>query len=88
MHLSAILARSTPQDMSRCIEELEALPGVEVHYAYPESGQIIAVQEGTSVNQQQETLRQVQSLSSVLMAELVYHYNDVQEVDDNRRMEP
>ena len=75
MHLSAILARSTLQDLSRCIEELEALPGVEVHYTYPESGKIIAIQEGTSVNQQQETLRQVQSLSSVLTAELVYQYN-------------
>jgi nitrate reductase NapAB chaperone NapD len=74
--------------MSKCIEELEALPGVEVHYAYPESGQIIAIQEGASVNQQQETLRQVQSLSSVLMAELVYHYNDVAGEDDSRRMEP
>ncbi len=88
MHLSAILARSTPQDMPRCIEEIGALPGVEVHYAYPESGQIIAIQEGTSVNQQQETLRQVQSLSSVLMAELVYHYNDVEGEDYSRRIEP
>lgn len=88
MHLSAILARSTPQDMPKCIDEIEALVGVEVHYAYPETGQIIAIQESSSVNQQQETLRQVQSLSSVLMAELVYHYNDVQEVDDNGRIEP
>lgn len=88
MHLSAILARSTPQNMSECIEEIEALAGVEVYYAYPETGQIIAIQEGSSVNQQQETLRQVQGLSSVLMAELVYHYNDVQEVDDSGRIEP
>lgn len=82
MHFSAIVVRSTPQDLTRCLAELEALPKVEVHYSYPESGWIIAIQESTHLDQQRETLRRVQSLASVRMAQLVYHYNDT-ETEDN-----
>jgi nitrate reductase NapD len=76
MHYSAILVLTTPNDLTPCTKALAGLSGVEVHYTYPESGRLIAIQESNSLEEQKETLQHIQSLPSVLMAELVYHYLD------------
>ncbi len=76
MHYSAILVLTTPNDLTPCTQELAGLSGVEVHYTHPESGRLIAVQESNSLEEQKETLQHIQSLPSVLLAELVYHYLD------------
>jgi len=76
VRLSAILVVSTPQKLPQCSQELEALPGIEVYYSYPESGRIIAIQETQSVRAQEENLRQIQSLPSVLGAQLICYYHD------------
>ena len=75
-HYSAILILTTPHELTPCLQELADLPGVEVHYEYPQSGRLIAVQESNSLEEQKENLRRIQSLPSVLTAQLVYHYLD------------
>jgi nitrate reductase NapD len=76
MHYSAILILTTPNELTPCLQELADLASVEVHYEYPESGRLIAVQESNSLEEQKENLQRIQSLPSVLMAQLVYHYLD------------
>jgi nitrate reductase NapD len=76
MHYSAILILTTPNDLTPCTQELEDLPSVEIYYTYPESGRLIAIQESNSLEEQKENLQRIQSLPSVLMAQLVYHYLD------------
>jgi nitrate reductase NapD len=60
--------------MEICIQELESLPGVEVHHSYPSQGRLILVQETSTVAEQKDGLRRIQVHPEVLMAELVYHY--------------
>lgn len=73
MHYSGILVVVAPTEVERAAETLEALPGVEVHYLYPDSGRIIAVQETDSAEGQQDGLRRIQELEGVRMAALVEH---------------
>ena len=72
-HYSGILVTTEAAQIDRCRAELEKLPGVEVHYLYPDSGRIVAVQETDTVEQQQDGLRAIQALASVRMAALVEH---------------
>lgn len=55
------------------IRGLETLPGVSVHYCYPETGRLIAVQETDSAREQQTGLRRIQELPGVLLAAVVEH---------------
>lgn len=76
MHLSSILVVTDPAAMDRCSQELESLRGVEVHYLYPDSGRIIAIQETTTAADQEEGLRRIQALESVRLAAMVEHRVD------------
>lgn len=82
MHLSGILVFTDPLRVTDCMRELEALPGVETHFCYPESGRIIVVQENESTEAQQRGLRRIQELSSVRMAALIEHRIDSPEAAD------
>jgi nitrate reductase NapAB chaperone NapD len=62
--------------MADCIADLESLPGVEVHFSYPESGRIILVQETETIEAQGEGFRRIQALPRVRMAALVEHRVD------------
>ena len=73
MHYSGILVRARPSEMIDTLWGLEALPGVDVHYCYPESGRMIAVQGTQTVEEQKTGLRQIQSLPGVVNAALVEH---------------
>ena len=79
MHFSAILVLSPPEQFSHCLENLAALPGVEIHHTDQESGRTIVVQESETLEGQEESLRRIQNLPAVMMAELVYHYPERQE---------
>jgi len=72
-HYSGILVTADAAALERCRREVEALPGVEVHYLYPDSGRLIAVQETDTVEQQEEGLRRIQALPTVKIAALVEH---------------
>ena len=76
MHYSGILVMVDPTETDRTAEVLETLPGVEVHYLYPDSGRIIAVQETETAEAQQDGLRRIQALDGVHMAALVEHRID------------
>ncbi|MBW2459858.1 MAG: chaperone NapD [Deltaproteobacteria bacterium] len=76
MHVSGILVVTEPQEMEVCARELEALPGLEVHYQYPDLGRLVVVQETETVQEQEDGLRRIQSLPSVVMAALVEHRID------------
>ena len=76
MHISGILVVARPSEVDSCIARLRALPGVEVHQALPVSGRIAIVQESGTLDQQQDGLRQIQSLPGVLSAFLVQHVFD------------
>jgi nitrate reductase NapD len=76
MHFSALLILTRPEQIPECIRQLEALPGVEVHYSYSDSGKIITVLESSSLEGQKDMLRRIQGLETVLIAELVYHYHE------------
>ena len=73
MHYSGILVLVAPADIQRTALALETLPGVEVHYLYPDSGRIIAVQETDTAAGQKEGLRRIQALQGVRTAALVEH---------------
>jgi nitrate reductase NapAB chaperone NapD len=75
MHFSSILVTAVPASYSQCIHCLESLPGVEVHFRYPDRGRIVVTQETQTMRDQQEGFRRIQSLPEVLAAELVYHYH-------------
>jgi nitrate reductase NapAB chaperone NapD len=75
MHFSSILVTSAPTSYSRCVDNLESLPGVEVHFRYPDRGRIVVTQETATREEQEEGLRTIQSLSEVLVAEFVYRYH-------------
>lgn len=80
MHYAGILVISRPGAHERCLEDLQALPGVEVHLSYPESCRLIAVQETETVRGQEEGFRAIQALSTVETAALVEHRIDPPDV--------
>ena len=88
MHYSGILVVTEPQRLEDCARRLATLPGVEVHYRYPESGRLIAVQETTSAGEQKDGLRRIQAQSGVVMAALVNHLVDPDGGDRGSRLEP
>ncbi len=73
MHYSGLLILTRAGALDRCVEALGALAGVEVHFVYPESGRIIAVQETETARDQQEGLRRIERLPEVATAALVEH---------------
>lgn len=76
MHYSGILVLVDPSGIDQAAQALETLPGVEVHYLYPDSGRIIAVQETDTAEAQQDGLRRIQAVDGVHMAALVEHRID------------
>lgn len=78
MHFSAIVVQCARNRLTACVRELDALPGVEVHHSDALSGRIIAVQESDTLQEQKEGFEHIQSLPSVLMAQLVCHYRETE----------
>jgi nitrate reductase NapAB chaperone NapD len=75
-HYSGILVLAVPGAFERCAQEVGSEAGVEVHYLYPDSGRLIAVQETETAGEQESGLRRIQNLPSVLSAALVEHRID------------
>ncbi len=76
MHYSGILVVTAPFEIHATASRLEALPGVEVHFSYPEHGRLVVVQETASARAQEEGLRRIQALPGVRLAALVEHRID------------
>jgi nitrate reductase NapD len=74
MNLSGILVMVPPDLMDDGIRALNELPGIEIYHTEPASGRIVVVQEADSVSAEVDGLRRIQQLPQVVLAELVYHY--------------
>ncbi|MCU0897706.1 MAG: chaperone NapD [Burkholderiales bacterium] len=74
MNLSGILVVARPQQFDECVATLALLEGVEVHQTDAETGRIVVVQAAPAVDDEIEGLKRIQSLPTVLTADLVYHY--------------
>ncbi len=77
MHYSGIVVVARALRVGDCQRELEALPGVEVHYCQPETGRLVVVQETESAEEQELGLRAIQALPDVEAAALVEHRIDM-----------
>lgn len=76
MHFSAFVVTAAPANVARVIRDLEALPGVEVRHYHQDSGRLVVIHEGETLELQQEALLRIQSNPQVLAAGLFYHYED------------
>ncbi len=74
MNLSGILVVAKAGQFDDALESLRQLPGVEVHQLDEATRRIVVVQEADAIRDEMAGLRQIKSLSGVLMAEMVYHY--------------
>lgn len=74
MHTSGIVVFPKPGSFEACRTEVNAIGGVEVATGEPDANKFIALLETDSVEGQEALLKQVQSLSSVAVAELVCHH--------------
>lgn len=75
-HYSGVVVISPPDRMETCALNLDALPGVEVHYQHAESGRIVVVLEGRTAEEHLEILRRLHAVPDVLAVAPVYHYVD------------
>lgn len=74
--VSGLVVTTRCEDLAAVAEILNDRSGVEVHAGDPRSGRLVVVQEGTSVEDHQDGLREIQALPGVLTADLVIHYQD------------
>jgi len=76
VNLSGILVVVAPSKTRETIQQLEALPGVEVHHSDPPTGRIIVVQEAPSIRDEVAGLERIKSLPNIVLAEMVEHRFD------------
>jgi len=74
MNLSGILVITAPEHFETSVENLNNLPGVEVHHSDAETGRIVVVQEAETVGAEVDGLKRIKQLPHVTVAEMVYHY--------------
>jgi len=83
-HYSGILVLAGEGHLEACLSGLERLPGVTVHFVYPESSRAIVVLETATLAEQQEGLRAIQRAEHVIVAEMAYHRLDEQAQADEQ----
>jgi nitrate reductase NapD len=74
MNLSGILVVAVPERLEAVVEGLNAMDGVQVHQVEAATGKVIAVQEAADIHAEISGLKRIKALPYVLMAEMVYHY--------------
>ena len=75
-HYAGVIVIVPPDRVEKCARDLAALSGVDVYHRHAESGRIVVVLEGRTVEKHLETLRRIQTVPDVLVAAPVYHYVD------------
>lgn len=75
MNISSIVVTAHPESLAGLRGELAVLPGVEVH-GVNDDGRIVITIEDTADNSPASTLMNVQNMSGVLSASLIYNYCD------------
>ena len=74
MNLSGILVVSTPAEIDKLIDTLNAMPGLEVHHVDRETSKLIVVQEAESIHDEVAGLKKIKKLPGIVLADMVYHY--------------
>lgn len=87
VHYSGILVLAAEGHLEPCLRGLERLPGVTVHFVYPESGRAIVTLETATLAEQQDGLRAIQRAEHVIVAEMAYHRLD-EEAESNENEQP
>jgi nitrate reductase NapD len=75
MNIAGVVVFSNPQANPALSDELNALAGVEVH-AISEEGKMVVTIEEHNESALADTVVQMQNLSGVLSASMVYHHNE------------
>lgn len=83
MNLSGILIITTPSEIDKLIDELNAMSGIEVHHIDRDSNKLIIVQEAESIHDEVNGLKLIKKLSGIVLAEMVYHY-----IADDKSLSP
>ena len=68
-----LLVHAIPGKASALVDDLGAMPGTEVHHE-TDDGRLVVTVESGSQRQVGDTLIQIQSMSGVASASLVYHH--------------
>jgi len=74
MNLSGILVVAKPEWLPAVVDDLGAMPGIEVHQVEEATGRIVVVQEADDVQAEADGLERIQKLPHVVVAQMVYHY--------------
>lgn len=74
-NICGVLIHIHPQQQAEMEQRLLALPGLEIHAVSPE-GKMVVTLESDSFQQVEQVLTQLQSISGVLSASLVYHHSE------------
>jgi len=72
MNISGVLVKAYPENLMTIGETLASMPGVEVH-GNNDDGRIVITVEDESANDITDTLVQIQDVSGVLSASMIYH---------------
>lgn len=81
MNISGVIVHSRPEKMEAVQQQLNALPGVEIH-AVGEDGRMVVTVEEASDRRMADTVNGLQDLEGVIAASMVYHHFEDLE-DDN-----
>lgn len=81
MNISGVIVHSRPEKVAAVQQQLNALPGVEIH-AVGEDGRMVVTVEEASDRRMADTVNGLQDLEGVIAASMVYHHFEDLE-DDN-----
>lgn len=73
MNISGILVVVRPEQTDATIEQLQALPGIDVHHIDAASGRIVITQEAKSIAAEVDGLKRIRALPGIVLAEMSYH---------------
>ncbi len=81
MNISGVIVHSRPEKVPAVQQQLEGIPGVEIH-AVGDDGRMVVTVEESSDRRMAETVNGLQDLDGVIAASMVYHHFEDLE-DDN-----
>jgi len=74
MNISGILVVTTSEHVGNISQQLQTLPGVDVHFVDHKSGRIVITQEAESINAEIDGLKRIRTLPHIILAEMSSHY--------------
>ena len=81
MNISGVVVHSRPEKVTTVEQQLNALPGVEIHAIGDDGRMVVTVEEGSD-RQMADTVNGLQHLEGVIAASMVYHHFEELEDED------